>query len=609
MTQKRDTAGSRVDLTAQSLGIFWQHVRVYWPLLILWAAGIAMAIGGDIVLPLLYKRFFDLLAIDPMHAAVRGTLAQIYHSIVLIAIAVGVTWCGWRTILFTANYVESRTMKDLTDTCFACLHHHSHRFFTDNFAGALVKRVNRYAASFEVIGDQLSFSTGQTAIRVVLVVGVVFWRNQTLGWVFLVWTALFVAFNVVFSRWKLKFDLARAEMDTRVTARLADTIANASNLKLFAGLGREIGAFRGITDQHQRARYRAWSLGLYSDSMQALSVRALQILVLVLAVRLWLKGALTLGDFVLLRSYLDQITFNITQMGNDIRKIYEAMADANEMTEILLTPHEVVDCEGAAKLVVHGGAIEFEDVRFAYREDGRAVLQEFNLRTGAGERVGIVGPSGGGKSTIVKLLVRLHNVNGGSIRIDGQDVARVTQESLHRNIAYVPQEPVLFHRSLLENIRYSRPAASDEEVLRAARLAHCHEFISLFPEGYETLVGERGVKLSGGERQRVAIARAILMDAPILVLDEATSSLDSESEMYIQDALSGLFEGRTVLAVAHRLSTIHKMDRIVVVRDGQIVEEGSHDLLLKIDNGLYRELWDLQSTGFHTVPQEEAGAA
>jgi ATP-binding cassette subfamily B protein len=283
-------------------------------------------------------------------------------------------------------------------------------------------------------------------------------------------------------------------------------------------------------------------------------------------------------------------------MGGNVRRIYEAMADANEMTEILLTPHEIVDEKRAAVLTVLKGVVEFRDVQFSYIGGGNLVLQDFSLKTKPGERVGIVGPSGGGKSTVLKLLVRLHDVNSGAILIDHQDISVVTQASLHRNIAYVPQEPILFHRSLMENIRYSKPVATDEEVIQAAKLAHCHEFISNFPAGYQTLVGERGVKLSGGERQRVAIARAILMDAPILVLDEATSSLDSESEVYIQDSLAKLVIGRTVIAVAHRLSTIRKMDRIVVVKDGHIIEEGSHDLLVKIENGLYQRLWNLQST-------------
>ena len=565
-------------------------------MLLLCAASIVTVIACDIVSPLVYKRLFDQLAIDPVHTMARGSLKQIYHTILLIALVFTMSWIGWRSCMFAVIRFESRTMKDLTDFCFAYLQNHSQRFFTDTFGGALVKRVNRFAASFETIADQCTLDIGQTIIRIFLIVGVLFWRNLLLGWVFLAWTLAFVGFNICFARWKLRFDLARAELDTKVTARLADTIANAINLKLFAATDREIGRFKSITDAHQRARSRAWGLGWFSEGVQGLSIRALEVVVLILAVRYWLIGVLTLGDFVLLRSYLGQLTENVRQMGQNIRKIYEAVADANEMTEILLAPHEIVDAQGAATLAVPKGVVEFRSVQFSYGAGSDLVLRDFSLKIKSGERVGIVGPSGGGKSTVLKLLVRLHDLSSGQILIDNQDIALVTQYSLHRNIAYVPQDPILFHRSLMENIRYSRPTACDEEVIGAAKLAHCHEFISNFLSGYETLVGERGVKLSGGERQRVAIARAILMNAPVLILDEATSSLDSESETYIQDSLANLVVGRTVIAVAHRLSTIRKMDRIVVVKNGHIIEEGSHDLLLKIEDGLYQKLWNLQST-------------
>src|SRR5215471_4874352 len=564
-------------------------------MLLLCGLSVLILIGCDILAPLIYKRFLDQLAIDPLHTAARAGLKQIYRSILLIGIVSGISWIAWRACMLSVIRFESRTMKDLTDHCFAYLQNHSQRFFTDNFAGALVKRVNRFAASFETIADQCTLDIGQTILRIVFVVGVLFMRNAMLGWVFLAWTIAFVGFNFFFARWKLKFDLIRAELDTKVTARLADTIANAINLKLFAAIDREIGQFKSITDTHQRARAKAWTLGWYSEGLQGLSIRALEIVVLVLAVRYWLIGTLTIGDFVLLRSYLFQLTDNVRQMGQDIRRIYEAMADANEMTEILLAPHEVVDGSTAATLEVAQGAVEFRNIQFSYAAASNLVLRDFSLKIKPGERVGIVGPSGGGKSTVLKLLVRLHDVKSGHILIDNQDIALVTQSSLHRSIAYVPQDPILFHRSLMENIRYSKPSAADEEVIEAAKLAHCHEFISSFAESYETLVGERGVKLSGGERQRVAIARAILMDAPILILDEATSSLDSESEMYIQDSLARLVMGRTVIAVAHRLSTIRKMDRIVVMKDGHIIEEGSHDLLVKVENGLYQRLWSLQA--------------
>ena len=589
-------SSKRKDLTGQTLEIYWRHARVYWPLLLMCAAGIIAIIGSDTVSPLIYKRFFDQLAIDPVHKTTRAGLTEIYHTIALIAFVMLCSWIGWRSCSWAVMRFESRTMKDLTDYCFDYLQNHSHRFFTNNFAGALVKRVNRFAAGFEVVADQLSMEMGQTGIRILIIIGVLFWRNTMLGWVFFVWTAIFVCFNFYYAKWKLQFDLVRAHLDTAVTARLNDTTTNNINLKVFAGIDRETSQFGNLTDEHRRARYTSWNLGWYSDGIQGLTIRALEIVVLVMSVRYWLQGILTLGDFVLLRSYLSQLTEQVRSMGGNVRRIYEAMADANEMTEILLTPHEIVDEKRAAVLTVPKGVVEFRDVQFSYIGGGNLVLKDFSLKTKPGERVGIVGPSGGGKSTVLKLLVRLHDVTSGAILIDHQDITVVTQASLHRNIAYVPQEPILFHRSLMENIRYSKPAATDENVIQAAKLAHCHEFISNFPAGYQTLVGERGVKLSGGERQRVAIARAILMDAPILVLDEATSSLDSESEVYIQDSLAKLVTGRTVIAVAHRLSTIRKMDRIIVVKDGHIIEEGSHDLLVKIEHGLYQRLWNLQST-------------
>lgn len=595
--RKGDSLEKKKSLNAKTLAIYWRHVSVYWPSLLLCVVSILMVIACDLISPLVYKRFFDQLAIDPINDSTRADLKEIYKTIAFIGLVMGCSWAGWRVCMLAVMRFESRTMKDLTDYCFAYLQGHSHKFFTDNFAGALVKRINRFAAGFEMVADQLFLEIGQAAIRTVLIIGVLFWRNHTIGWIFLAWTLAFVCFNFFFARWKLKFDLARAELDTKVTAQLSDTIVNAINLKLFAGKTREVADFEGLTDKHCGARFLSWKLGWYSEGIQGLSIRTLELVVLIVSVSYWLRGLLTVGDFILLKSYLSQLTEQVRSMGGNVRRIYEAMADANEMTEILTRPHEITDDKNAAVLKVSKGVVEFRGVQFSYTGGSGSVLKDFNLKTGAGGRVGIVGPSGGGKSTILKLLVRLYELSGGEILIDHQNIAKVTQNSLHQRIAYVPQDPILFHRTLMENIRYSRPEATDEEVLEAARLAHCHEFISSFPLGYQTMVGERGIKLSGGERQRVAIARAILMDAPILVLDEATSSLDSESERFIQDSLSKLMDGRTVIAVAHRLSTIQKMDRIVVVKDGHIVEEGQHDLLVKIQNGHYKRLWSLQSGG------------
>jgi ATP-binding cassette subfamily B protein len=323
--------------------------------------------------------------------------------------------------------------------------------------------------------------------------------------------------------------------------------------------------------------------------------------VMYFALTAWQRGELSVGGVVLLQAYFLRLFDKLWDAGSNIRAVYEALADANEMTELLVHQHGIKDAPAADLLTGVKGAVTFDAVTFGYHS-GAAVLKDFNLSIKAGERVALVGPSGGGKSTILKLIMRLYDIQQGSIRIDGKDISTVTQDSLRAALSFVPQDPILFHRSLAENIRYAKPDATDEEVIAAARLAHAHEFIERSQHGYQTLVGERGIKLSGGERQRIAIARALLKNAPILILDEATSSLDSESEMLIQDALHTLMAGRTTIVVAHRLSTIMQMDRIVVISGGGILEEGTHEELLKEHQGTYQKLWNIQAGGFTTEP-------
>lgn len=562
---------------------------------------IVVAAAGDSYYPFLYRQLFDGISGKNL------PLNELLRIVWMLLVVNGVVWLAWRLATFTNNFFQPRVKSDLMNTCFAYLQNHSYGFFSNNFAGGLVRRVNRFERSFEDIMDKLYWNIGQSALKVLIVLVVLVFINRTVALAFLAWTVLYTLFSFAFARFKLKYDMRTADADSKVTARLADTITNNTNVKLFGGKTREDAAFAKLTDLLYRIRKFSWDLSSVNEAIQGALMLFLEFLVIYLAVKYWHQGRLSIGDIVLFQVYMTQIFIRVWDLGRFIQNIYERLADAEEMTQILLAPHEVGDIRQAKPLVPAGGQIQFVNVRFGYK-DGNEIFRKFNLTIQPGERIALIGPSGGGKSTIVKLLLRLFDLDDGQILIDGQDIARVTQDSLRQALSMVPQDPILFHRSLYENISYSKPEASEEEVLQSARLAHAHEFISKFPNKYETLVGERGIKLSGGERQRVAIARAILKNAPILILDEATSSLDSESEYYIQDALKTLMQGKTTIVIAHRLSTIMQMDRIVVIENGKVVEEGKHEELIKVRQGVYQKLWEIQAGGFansrNSEPQE-----
>ena len=337
-------------------------------------------------------------------------------------------------------------------------------------------------------------------------------------------------------------------------------------------------------------------MGSHIELGQAFFMVLIELIVMYISIKLWPKDLISIGDFVLIIVYVFEIFHQLWNFGRMVRDIFRNLADAEEMTEILMLEPEVKDHTNK-KIQVRHGKIEFQEVNFAYNQN-EEVISNMNLTIKPSEKIALIGPSGGGKSTIVKLLLRLFDTTDGQILIDGQDISAFTQDSLHEQITLVPQDPILFHRTLIENIRYGRRDATDKEVIAAAKLAHCHEFINQFKDGYHTYVGERGVKLSGGQRQRVAIARAILSNSKILILDEATSSLDSEAETLIQDALENLIKNKTTIIIAHRLSTIMKTDRILVLKNGAIVEEGTHADLVDKSNSLYKKLWDLQVGGY-----------
>ncbi len=583
------------NLTKTTYKIFWNHAKQYPVALFVVLFGVIFGTLVNLVPALFYKEFFDVL-----HAASGSDIVVADQLIAILYKILGVfflSWVVWRVLLFTNNYVQPRIMKNLTDMCFAYLQKHSPTYFHNNFVGSLVKRVNKFGRAYDQISDLILFSFMRLGVGIIAITTVLAFKNWLFAAVLLGWLVFFMVLNYIWSMYKLPYDVQRSEQDSKQTGILADSITNHQNIKLFNGYEREKAYFGSATEMLRKLRTFTWNLGQTFETIQVLFMFLLEFGMMYLSVELWKKGQMSLGDFVLVQTYVVEIFRKMWDFGRNIRDYYENMADAKEMTEILVAPHAIVDMKRAKPLNVQKGSIAFQKVSFSYNKT-RRIIRDFNLSIKAGERIALVGHSGAGKSTIVKLLLRSHEVSGGKIRIDGQKISHVTLESLWQNVSYVPQDPILFHRTLMENIRYGRPDATDDEVYEAARLAHAHEFIESFPEQYDTYVGERGVKLSGGERQRVAIARAILKDSPILILDEATSSLDSESERLIQEALKNLMKNKTVIVVAHRLSTIMAMDRILVIEAGQIAEEGTHKQLLKKKDGFYKKLWEIQAGTF-----------
>ncbi|MCD4760458.1 ABC transporter ATP-binding protein/permease [bacterium] len=580
--------------TKETFKIYYQHLLKYKWIALLIVTSVIIGSLGAVIAPWFYKQFFDLLTSDTLIADKIDPLRNILFKVLAVYL---ITWLFWRLATYYSSYLQAYVMEDLYNTCFAYLHKHSISFFNNNFVGALVKRVNRFRHSFEVISDIFLFDILGIVVTVILFVIVLFNRNIWLGLVILTWAIIYMIINYAFSMYKIKYDLKRAEASSELTGVLADTITNNLNIKIFSAYNRELKLYGKVNSKLRYWLRFSWNLEVLFEAIVALFMIALEIVIFYFAINLWQDGIITIGDSVLIQAYVLTLMMRLWNFGRIIRRYYSHMADAKEMTEILETPHEIQDVKNAKNLKVNQGQIEFNDISFSYCQT-RRVINKFNLKIKPQEKVALVGPSGSGKSTIVNLLLRNYDLEKGKILIDGQKINHVTQEGLWKNIALVNQDTILFHRTLKENISYGQPKASDQEIIKAAKLANAHGFISKFPEIYKTYVGERGIKLSGGERQRVAIARAILKNAPILVLDEATSSLDSESEELIQDALANLMKDKTVMVIAHRLSTIMKMDRIIVLDKGKIIEQGTHQELIKKSGGLYKRLWEKQVGGF-----------
>lgn len=492
---------------------------------------------------------------------------------------------------------EANVLSALNDSTFRNLINKDYAFFANEKIGAMTSRYIDFVRSEVTLQDLFIIRTLSFILSIGGGITILAFQSLTVALI----VVLLILALILQIRWSTKkrapWRHERKALRSEIYGHVADALTNNVTVKTFVGEKRELGSLQKLTRRFREVYKKDFGFIALEGSIRVVIMVSVQIILIVVSVQMVGEGSLTVATAIFMLAYLQRIGSQLFVLSDIINGYDQAFLDAGPMTEMLTKKIVINDRIDAEELTEIKPSIEFKDVTYKYSDGRQNVINNVNLLIPAGQRVGLVGHSGSGKTTITHLMLRFADISSGVILINGHDIRNVTQASLRQNISYVSQEPMLFHRSLRENIAYGRPDATDEEILTAAKKAHALEFISKLEKGLDTTVGERGIKLSGGQRQRIAIARAILKDAPILVLDEATSALDSESEKLIQQSLTELMKGRTSIVIAHRLSTIQKMDRIVVLEDGQIVEDGSHGELLK-KKGIYASLWKHQSGGF-----------
>ncbi|MCB2128355.1 MAG: ABC transporter ATP-binding protein/permease [Rhodobacteraceae bacterium] len=567
----------------------WVRRRV-----VLSLVALAMAKVIAVLTPFFYKA-----GVDALSGEMRDDGWLLALGAIGLTVAYGLARVGsigfneLRDVIFVR--VGQRALRKLALETFTHIHALSMRYHITRKTGGLSRIIERGVKGVEFLLRFMLLSVGPLILELTMVTvifAVLFdWRYAA---VVVVTITLYVTYTFKITEWRVKIRRKMNEQDTDANQKAVDSLLNFETVKYFGAEVREAARYDAAMEGYESAAIKTGqSLSMLNFGQSAIITAGL-VIVMVMAAMGVEAGVLTVGDFVMVNAYMIQITLPLNFLGTVYREIRQALVDMGEMFDLLGQPAEITDKPGAPALNVSGGAVELRDLRFSY-EPEREILKGVSVKVGASEKVAIVGPSGSGKSTIGRLLFRFYDVTGGALLIDGQDVRDVTQDSLHAQIGVVPQDTVLFNDTVLYNIAYGRPEASRDEMIAAAKAAKIHDFIMSLPEGYDTRVGERGLKLSGGEKQRVGIARTLLKNPPILLLDEATSALDSQTERDIQDSLRAMGEGRTVITIAHRLSTISDCDRIVVLEKGVVIEEGTHDALLA-RGGRYAAMWARQST-------------
>lgn len=523
-------------------------------------------------------------------------LSAIFWPAVLLVINFEVHNLSWRGIHYVNYHIQPVVKNRAIEQAFSYVNHQAHQFFQDNFSGKIASNISLLASNIEIA----CFDCATHLIRGVVVVVAslisMYFVNPLFAYGLGSWVGVFCALSLVASQRIVHLADAYAEAESDVSGQVVDAVSNAQNMRFFSRYGLENERLQGVLETLKN-RFRTKTMYLILFHLcQGLSLTVLFAFMVYTLISLRMENQVSLGDFALIISLTIDVGWTLWWVMDQVDRFNDAVGKGKQSMKALFTPLEINDHPNAKDLVVSQGRIEFKNVKFHYK-GSEPLFYNKSVVIEPGQKVGLVGYSGSGKSTFVNLILRLYDIAEGHLLIDGQDVRDVSQDSLRSAIGMIPQDPSLFHRSLWDNIRYGKPDASDGDVIDAAKRAHAHEFINLMPQGYGSLVGERGVKLSGGQRQRIAIARAILKNAPLLILDEATSQLDSVTEAQIQESLWHLMQGKTTLVIAHRLSTLLHMDRILVFDRGKIVEDGTHDTLLD-QRGLYAILWNAQVGGF-----------
>ena len=560
-------------------------LSLLWSIIIAWIS---------IISPIYQTKIVDIVSMTWVE---KPELVTMLLNVLLIIFILDLSnILAWRLIWFPSIKFENEVTKDIYEECFQYVHRHSYRFFSNNLSWSIIGKINKLAWSYETVVDRFIFQILKTIIFIPMTIIIVMRENTKIWLLFLAFVVVYSILQVVFFNVTKKYEIQANELNSKTTWELSDSIINNYNVLIFASLPYEFKRFQKTLTWWMNMRWkqrRLWERTFFISWIVTCVFSIWSIYFAIKARWAWLVPA---SVIILVQMYVIRISNQLSDIRYILKSLSRALWESTEMLEILNTPHEIQDHTNK-KLKILDGRIDFDNVTFSYIE-WKKVFDDLNLRVKPGEKIAIVWASGSWKTSLIKLLFRFFDIQWWKILIDWQDISQVTQDSLREQLSMVPQDPILFHRTIKENIAYGRPNATEQEIIAAAKMAKCHDFISGLKDGYESLVWERWIKLSWWERQRIAIARAILENKAILVMDEATSSLDSESEKYIQDAMDEVMRNKTCIVIAHRLSTIAKMDKIIVMDNWKIVEKWSHNVLIQNKDGIYHKLWSIQSWWF-----------